>query len=86
MCLLNENVSTNQKSVYLMKMCLLKGHKPLAMNSSSYSFGNFFPISSLLSFFKIQKTCRSSPKLLFVEPNKLDCICGYYFEVVRSFP
>ena len=86
MCLLNENAFTNPKSAYLMKMCLLKSHNLLAINGDSYSFGNFFPISSLSSFLKIQKTCRSSPKLLFVEPNKLDCICGYYFEVVRSFP
>ena len=59
-----------------MKMYLLKAHNPLAINSGSYSFGNFFPISFLSSFLKLQKICRSSPKLLFVEPNKLDCICG----------
>ena len=86
MCLLNENVSTNQKSASLMKMCLLKGHNPLVINCGSYLFGNFFSISSLLSFLKIQKTCGSSPKLLFVERNKLDCTCGYYFEVVCSLP
>ena len=86
MCLLNENVSTNQKSAYLMKMCLLKDHNPLVINSGSYSFGNFFSISPLSSFLKIQKTHESSPKLLFIKPNKLDCICGCYFEVVCTFP
>ena len=52
MCLLNENVFTNKKSAYLMKMCLLKGHNLLAINSGLYSFSNFFPISSLSSFLK----------------------------------
>ena len=86
MYLLNKNVSTNKKSVYLMKMPLLKGHNLLGINSSLYSFGNFFSISYLSSFLKIQKTYWSSPKLLFIKPNKLDCICGRYFEVVRTLP
>ena len=38
-----------------------------------------------LLFLKIQKTCEFFLKLLFVEPNKLDCIRSCYFEVVRSF-
>ena len=86
MYLLNKNVSTNKKSVYLMKMPLLKGHNLLCINSGSYSFSNFFSISSILSFLKIQKVCESSSKLLFVKSNKLDCTCGCYFEVVRSLP
>ena len=98
-CLLNQNVSINwkcawwmkmcpltEKCAYLMKICLFKGHNLLGINSSLYSFGNFFSISYLSSFLKIQKTYWSSPKLLFIKPNKLDCICGCYFEVVRTLP
>ena len=53
-----------------MKMCLLTkkcifnenvpiegGHNPLVINSGSYSFGNFFSISFLSSFLRIQKIC-----------------------------
>ena len=75
-----------KESAYLMKMCLLKSYNPLGINSGSYSFGNFFSISSLSFFLKIQKSCGSSLKLLFIEPNKLDCICGCYFEVVCTLP
>ena len=75
-----------EKCAYLMKICLFKGHNLLGINSSLYSFGNFFSISSLSYFLKIQKTCGSSPKLLFIEPNNLDCICGCYFEVVCTLP
>ena len=74
--LLNENVPIDQKCAYWMKMCLLKSHNPLGINSGSYSFGNFFSISSLSSFLETQEICRSSPKLLFVEPNKLGSILG----------
>ena len=63
MCLLNE------KNIYWQKMCLLKGHNPLGINSDSYSFGNFFSTSSLSYFLEIQKNYGSSLKLLFVEPN-----------------
>ena len=45
---------------------MLKGHKPLDINSSSYSFNNFFSTSSLLFFLEIQETCGYSPKLLFI--------------------
>ena len=45
---------------------MLKGHNPLDINSSSYSFNNFFSISSLLFFLEIQETCGYSPKLLFI--------------------
>ena len=31
-----------KKNAYLMKMCLLKSHNPLGINSGSQSFGNFF--------------------------------------------
>ena len=40
--LLNENVPIDKKCVYWMKMCLLKSHNSLDINSSSYSFVNFF--------------------------------------------
>ena len=56
MCLLNENMRFDWNGAYWMKMCLLKGHNPLVINSSSYSFGNFFPTFSLSSFLKIQET------------------------------
>ena len=69
-CLLTENVSVEWKCVCWMKMCLLTkkcifnenvpiegGHNPLVINSGSYSFGNFFSISFLSSFLKIQKIC-----------------------------
>ena len=55
MCLLNENVSINQKYAYWIKVCLLKDHKFLDINSDSYSFGNFFSTSFLSSFFETQK-------------------------------
>ena len=42
MCPFNENVSINRKGILWMKMCLLEGHNSLGINSSSYSFGNFF--------------------------------------------
>ena len=45
---------------------MLKGHNPLDINSSSYSFNNFFSTSSLLFFLEIQETCGYSPKLLFI--------------------
>ena len=57
-----------------MKPCLLKGHNPLGINSGSYSFDNFFPTSFLSSFLEVKETYGSSPKLLFVEPNKLSYI------------
>ena len=57
-----------------MKMCLLKGHNPLSINSSLYSFDNLFSTSFLSSFLETQETCRSSLKLLFIESNKLGCI------------
>ena len=76
MYLLTVKLPIERKCAYWMKMCLLKSHNPLGINSSSYSFGNFFSISSLSSFLETQKICRSSPKLLFVEPNKLGSILG----------
>ena len=57
-----------------MKMCLLKGHNPLSINSSLYSFDNLFSISFLSSFLETQETYRSSSKLLFIESNKFGCI------------
>ena len=51
-----------------MKICLLKGHNSLGINCGSYS------TSSLLSFLETQETCEYSLKLLFVEPNKLNCV------------
>ena len=59
-----------------MKQCLLKCHNLLGINSGSYSFDNFFPISFLSSFLGVKEIYGSSPKLLFVEPNKLSCILG----------
>ena len=66
MCLLNKNVHIDWKDAYWMKMCLLKGHNPLGINSGSYSFVNFFSTSSFSSFLETQETCGSSLKLLFV--------------------
>ena len=57
-----------------MKMCLLKGHNPLSINSSLYSFDNLFSTSFLSSFLEAQETCWSSSKLLFIESNKFGCI------------
>ena len=57
-----------------MKMCLLKGHNPLSINSSVYSFDNLVSTSFLSSFLEAQETCWSSSKLLFIESNKLGCI------------
>ena len=54
---INENVSNERNGAYWMKMCLLKGHNPLGINSGSYSFSNYFSTSSLLSFLEIQETC-----------------------------
>ena len=45
---------------------MLKGHNPLDINSSSYSFNNFFSTSSLLFFLEIQETYGYSSKLLFI--------------------
>ena len=59
-----------------MKMCILNDHNHLGINSDSYSFGNLFSTSSFSSFLKTQKTYGSSPKLLFVEPNKFGCVMG----------
>ena len=42
-----------------MKMYLLKGHNPLGINNDSYSFGNFFSISSLSSFLEIGSGTRT---------------------------
>ena len=67
MCLLNKIVSIDWKYAYWMKMCILKSHKHFGMNSSSYSFGNFFSTSSFSSFLETQKTFGFSSKLLFVE-------------------
>ena len=41
MCPLIEKVLIEQKCTYWTKMWLLKGHNPLGINSSLYSFGNF---------------------------------------------
>ena len=57
-------------------MCTLKDHIHLSINNGSYSFVNFFSTSSLSSFLEIQETCGSSPKLLFVKPNKVGCVMG----------
>ena len=57
-------------------MCTLKDHNHLSINNGSYSFANFFSTSSLSSFLEIQETCGSSPKLLFVKPNKVSCVVG----------
>ena len=47
-CILNENVSIDQKYSYWMKRYMLKGHNLSGINSSSYSFGGFGlgPVSS----------------------------------------
>ena len=47
-CILNENVSIDQKYSYWMKRYMLKGHNLSDINSSSYSFGGFGlgPVSS----------------------------------------
>ena len=74
MCLLNENMSIDQKCTYWMKMCLLKGHNPLSINSSVYSFDNLVSTSFLSSFLEAQETCWSSSKLLFIESNRFGCI------------
>ena len=58
-------------------MCLLKGHNPLGINSSSYSFDNFFLTSSLSFFLETQKTYEFSQKLLFVNTNN-DRVLGNY--------
>ena len=42
MCLLNKNVSIDQKCAYLMKIFILKSYNLLSINIGSYSFGNFF--------------------------------------------
>ena len=76
MCLLNKNVSIDWKYAYWMKMCILKSHKHFGMNSSSYSFGNFFSTSSFSSFLETQETYGFFSKLLFVEPNKFGCVMG----------
>ena len=55
-------------------MCLLKGHNPLGINSSLHSFGNLFSTSFLSYFLETQETYGFSPKLLFIESNKLGCI------------
>ena len=65
-CLLKKNVFIDRKCIYLMKICLLKSYDVLSINSGSYSFGNFFLISSLSYFLDTQETCGSFPKLLFV--------------------
>jgi len=44
----------------------LKGHNPLGINNSSYSFGNFFSNSSYSFILETQETCEYSLKLLFV--------------------
>ena len=62
-----------------MKMYLLKGHNLLGINSGSYSFSYFSLTFSLSSFLEIQETCGFSPKLLFVELNKLGCILEINF-------
>ena len=49
---------------------MLRGHNPLGINSSSYSFDNFFFTSSLSFFLETQETCGYSPKLLFVSGLK----------------
>ena len=49
-----------------MKICFLKSYNCLSINSGSYSFRNFFLISSLSYFLDTQETCGSFPKLLFV--------------------
>ena len=49
---------------------MLRGHNPLGINSSSYSFDNFFFTSSLSFFLETQETCGYSPKLLFLSGLK----------------
>ena len=44
----------------------IEGHNLLDINSSSYSFGNFFSASSFSFFLETQETCGTSSKLLFV--------------------
>ena len=46
MCLLAENAPIKWKYAYWPKMCILKDHNHLGINSSLYLFGNFFSISS----------------------------------------
>ena len=62
------------KKCLLTKRHLLKGYNHLDINSGLYSLDDyFFPPKKLVSN-KHNKSCGYSPKLLFVEPNKLDYI------------
>ena len=59
-----------------MKRYLLKGYNHLGINSGLYSLDNYFFSSKKLVSKKHKKSYGYSPKLLFVESDKLGCILG----------